>query len=151
MTTVALGRRRQVGRVLACRGNAVMTTGARLGDCRVIKARGDPGRGIVAVVAFERSRYVPRVLAGRSHAVMAGGAGLRDRRMIEACAAPGDRSVAKIAFGSGLDMTGMFAGRSHAVMTRTAAAQYGAVVDPADAVEREYIVTVFTQFGRPDV
>ena len=61
---------KSVLRILASRNGSIVTADAVTRYVRMVKVRGQPGYGGVAVVAIIATRNMRRMLAGRGHAIM---------------------------------------------------------------------------------
>jgi hypothetical protein len=85
------------------------------------------------------------MLAGGGDAVMAATAGTGDIAVVETRTPPADCIVAGIALRAGCNMLWRFAAGLHTVVAGVARAYYRTMVNPADTVECNCIVTVFTR------
>ena len=111
------GRQRMQRPFAGCVG-AVVTVDAITHDIDVIKVRGQPRDGRVAIVAIVAARDMGRVLADRRGAVVARSTGADHLSMVDReCRYPGVRRVTVLAHDAGLDVVGGFAGCVRAVVT----------------------------------
>ena len=109
---------------------AVVAADAVAADVDVIKIRGQPADGRVAVVAVVATRDMRRVLADRRYAVMAGSAGAHDLRVIDRCRRLESRSVMAIfADVARLNVCRTLAGCGRAVMAADAVTGDAAVIE----------------------
>ena len=98
MTVITINTTGYVSRVLASRGNAIMTGAARTYDLSVVDCDGRYKRSrAVAVFAHIGSRYVSRAFACSISSVVATDAVSDDADVVEACWDPARRGVAVIA------------------------------------------------------
>ena len=123
MTVVAVNAARDMGWMLACRGQAVMTGSAGADHLGMVNGRHWYERdSAVAVFADICSLYMRRTLARRRGAIVAANAVVGDADMIECGRQPADRGVAIIALIAGGDMSRRFPRRLSAIVASHATA-----------------------------
>ena len=112
------GGRQRMQRPFAGRVGAVVTVDAITHDIDVIKVRGQPRDGRVAIVAIVTTRDVGRVFADRRGAIVARATGANYLSMVDGeCRYPGVRRVTVLAHDAGLDVVKVFAGCVCTVVT----------------------------------
>lgn len=139
---------REMGRVLASRGDAVVTRDTGAHDVRVID--GEHRRKDVRVVAVFTDVIglnVCQVLTGRIHAIVAVDAISGDAQMIKIGWQPPSRGMAVVTRIPARQMIQVFAGRGNAIMTGTALTDNLHVIDDVDRREGIRIVAVLAYNG----
>ena len=111
------GRQRMQRPFAGCIG-AVVTVDAITHDIGVVKVRGQPCDGRVAIVAIVTTRDMGGVFANRRRAIVARATGADHLSMVDGeCRYPGVRRVTVLTHDAGLDVVEVFAGCIRAVVT----------------------------------
>ena len=118
VTVLTNGGRQRMQRPFAGCVGAVVTVDAITHDIGVVKVRGQPCDGRVAIVAVVTARDMGGVFADCRGAVVARATGADHLSMVDGeCRYPGVRRVTVLAHDAGLNVVGVFAGCVRAVVT----------------------------------
>ena len=152
MTIVAVVTARNMGRVLAGRGDAVVAAIACTPYLRVIDGHDRcPQVGRVAILADVRCPHVSRVLTGCVRAVVAAHTVSGNVHVIEICRQPGDSAVAIIAGIAARQVSRVLAGRGDAVVAGTAGSDDLGVIDGDNGRPRRRPMAILANVGRLNV
>jgi len=91
------------------------------------------------------------MLAGCIDAVVAGAACAGHASVVKAGTQPAIGGVANVTLRGRCRVRGVFPGRGNAIVAATASAQNSGVVDPANAAERDGVMTILTGRGHSDM
>jgi len=144
VAVITVDTARDVRRVLADRGDAVVTGAASPQHLRMVHSIcGRPYVRVVTVLTDVRCLYVREVFAGRLDTVVATCTVADNIDMVEIGRQPADRRMAVVAITAAGDMSCVFASRRDAVMAGAANTQYLCVVHRSHRLKRDRVVAVF--------
>lgn len=149
MAVIAIAAAVNMGRILACCGDTIVTGAARTNNLVVVNGyHRCKDVTAVTVLANVCRLYVCWILAGGICAVMAADTITDDIRMVEICGQPGNRAVAIVTGVATGNMRGVFAGGICAVVAGTATSQDLGVIHGYCRHKHIRAVAVFANIGR---